>query len=196
MSRERPREEIGPAISVGRRVVVTGMAGAGKSTFSRALSAKTGLAVIHLDLHFWKPGWVPTPDDEWREKERRLLAGEEWIADGNYHATLDLRLERADAVVFLDMPWWICARRAVARGIRRPAGFELPVGCDESAWRRLRDEWRLVWRIWRGRRSERERELGILSQRGQRVPLHVLRSRRAARGFLDSVDGRTGVLAP
>jgi adenylate kinase family enzyme len=188
MTRERSGEWIGPASAVGRRVVVTGMAGAGKSTFSRALSAKTGLPVIHLDLHFWKPGWIPTPDDEWRERQRGLLAGVEWIVDGNYHATLDLRLERADTAVFLDTPWWICARRALARGVRkRPAGFELPVGCDESAWRRLRDEWRLAWRIWRVRRSERERELAILSQHGKRVSLHVLRSRRAVRGFLDGL---------
>lgn len=190
MSRERSAEWIGPAISVGRRVVVTGMAGAGKSTFSQALSAKTGLPVIHLDLHFWKPGWVPTPDDEWREKQRGLLAGEQWIVDGNYHATLDLRLERAVTAVFLDTPWWVCAQRALARGVsKRPAGFELPVGCDESAWRRLRDEWWLVWRIWRVRRSERERGLAILSQHGKHVALHVLRSRRAVRGFLDGFDG-------
>src|SRR3954454_25337663 len=52
-----PLSEIPGGSSVGRRVVVTGMAGAGKSTFSRALSAKTGLPIIVLDLHFWKPGW-------------------------------------------------------------------------------------------------------------------------------------------
>src|SRR5205085_8526803 len=75
--------EIEPPIPVGRRVVVTGLAGAGKSTFSRALSAKTGLPPIYLDLHFWKPGWVAPPDDEWREKQRGLLAGAAWIADGN-----------------------------------------------------------------------------------------------------------------
>jgi adenylate kinase family enzyme len=187
MDRECSATWIAPAFSVGRRVVVTGMAGAGKSTFSRALSAKTGLPVIHLDVHFWKPGWVPTPDDEWREKERELLAGDEWIVDGNYHVTLVQRLERADTVVFLDTPWWICARRAFSRGVRRPAGFELPAGCDESAWRRLRDEWCLVWRIWRARRSERERELVILSKHGKHVALHVLRSRRAVCGFLDGV---------
>ena len=38
--------------ALGRRVVVTGLAGSGKSTFSLALAAKTGLPVIHLDLHF------------------------------------------------------------------------------------------------------------------------------------------------
>ena len=122
-----PMSGIPPASSLGRRVVVTGMAGAGKSTFSRALSAKTGLPVIHLDVHFWKPGWVKPSEDEWREKQRCLLASESWIVDGNYHATLDLRLERAETVVFLDTPWWICAGRAFVRGIRkRPVGWRCP----------------------------------------------------------------------
>ena len=157
----------------------------GQSTFSRALSTKTGFPVIHLDLHFWKPGWVEPSEDEWREKQRGLLASDEWIADGNYHATLDFRLGRADTVVFLDTPWWVCAQRAFVRGIRkRPVGFKLPNGCDESALRRLRDEWSLVGRIWRVRRSERERELGILSRRGNHVALYVLRSKRAVRDFL------------
>lgn len=179
--------EIPAAISVGRRVVVTGMAGAGKSTFSRALSAKTGLPVILLDVHFWKPGWAKPTEDEWREKQRGLLASDACIVDGNYHATLDLRLERADTVVFLDTPWWVCARRALVRGIRqRPVGFQLPDGCEESVWRRLSEEWSLVRRIWRVRRSERDLELGILSRHGNHVALYVLRSKRAARDFLSA----------
>jgi adenylate kinase family enzyme len=178
--------DIPRANSVGRRVVVTGMAGAGKSTFSRALAAKTGLPLIVLDVQFWLPGWTEPTEAEWREKQKRLLADDAWIADGNYHATLDLRLERADTVVFLDTSWWICAWRALVRGVRtRPAGFELPAGCDESRVRRLRDEWWLAWRIWRVRRSERERELTILSEHGQHVALHMLRSRRAVREFLN-----------
>ncbi|MGA8724615.1 MAG: hypothetical protein WB565_06205 [Acidimicrobiales bacterium] len=165
--------------------MVTGLAGAGKSTFSRALSAKTGLPVIHLDIHFWKPGWVEPSENEWREKQRGLLASDDWIADGNYHATLDLRLERADTVVFLDTPWWVCAQRAFVRGIRkRPVGFELPKGCEESALRRLRDEWFVVMRIWRFRRSEPERELGILSRHENHVALYILRSKHAIRDFL------------
>lgn len=185
------------AISVGRRVVVTGMAGAGKSTFSRALSAKTGLPVIALDVHFWLPGWTEPTEAEWRDKQQRLLSSDNWIAEGNYHATLGLRLEHADTAVFLDLPWWICAWRALVRGIRsRPVGFELPNGCDESRVRRLRDEWRLVWRIWRVRRAERGRELEILSRHGNHVATYVIRSKRAVREFLDATATPPGSGSP
>jgi len=95
--------------------VVTGIAGSGKSTLSRALSAKTGLPVIHLDIHFWKPGWVEPTEDEWREKQRDLITHDKWILDGNYDATLDLRLERADSAVFLDTSRLVCVGRALVR---------------------------------------------------------------------------------
>jgi adenylate kinase family enzyme len=104
---------------IGHRVHVDGMMGSGKSAFARALAARTGLPVIHLDLHYWKPGWVRPSDDEWRERQRTLLAGAAWIIDGNYNETLPLRLERADTVVFLDTPWWLCASRSFVRGLRK-----------------------------------------------------------------------------
>jgi hypothetical protein len=172
---------------IGRRVLVTGLAGSGKSTFSRALSRKTGLPVIHLDVHYWQPGWVKPTDDGWRATQHRLLAGDAWIADGNDLATLELRLERADTVVLLDTPWWTCAWRAFVRGIVPPVR-QMPDGCPDSFWRNLRDEWRLTGVILRVRRSEPERERALIAERGRHATVHVLRSKRAARALLDRVD--------
>ena len=177
----------GAAPAIGRRILVTGMAGSGKSTFSRALAARTGLPVVTLDFHFWRPGWVAPSEDEWREQQRRLLAGDAWIVDGNYHETLALRLERADIVVFLDLPWWVCARRAFLRGFGRPWYEAAPQGCLDSAWRRVRDECRQAIVIWRQRHSEPERERAIIAQHGQHATLHVFRSERAVREFLDGL---------
>ena len=173
-------------LAIGHRVVITGLAGSGKSTLAVALAARTGLPVIHLDLSFWQPGWVAPSETEWREKQRVVLAGDTWIADGNYHETLDLRLERADTLIVLDMPWWLCSGRALLRGFRMPA--ELPEGCHYSAWARLRDEWRLAGRIWRKRHTEPERERGTTSKYGQHVAVHVLKSKRAVSDFLDRLD--------
>jgi adenylate kinase family enzyme len=176
------------AAAIGRRVVVIGTAGSGKSTFSRALSAQTGLPVIHLDVHYWKPGWVKPSDEEWRTKQRSLLAGDGWIVDGNYPETLDLRLERAQTVVLLDTPWWLCAGRAFARGVRKPVG-QMPEGCDDSATRRLRDEWRVAAVICRNRGVEPEQERAIVSQYGADAALHVLHSKREANAFLSGMSG-------
>ena len=171
---------------IGHRVLVGGMMGSGKSTFARALAARTGLPVIHLDLHYWKPGWVRPSDDEWRERQRALLAGEAWIIDGNYNETLALRLERAETVVFLDTPWWLCASRAFVRGLRKPVG-KMPEGCEDSVNRRLRDEWGGVGRIWRNRRSEPEYACSEILRHGSDTTVHVLRSRWEARTFVDAV---------
>jgi hypothetical protein len=74
--------------------------------------ARTGLPLICLDLLYWKPGWSRPTSDEWSEKQRSVLAGDAWIADGNYAETLPLRLERADTIVVLDAPW--CAKKTDA----------------------------------------------------------------------------------
>ena len=178
-----------PNAAIGRRVLVIGMAGSGKSTFSRALSARTGLPVVHLDFHYWKPGWVKPSEADWRERQRKLLAGDAWIADGNYHETSDVPLERATTVVLLDVPWWLSAGRAFLRGLRRPEG-ELPAGCEDSALRRLRDEWWLVGRIWQGRRSEPAEARALVGKHGPDAAPHVLRSKDDVRNFLAHVTLR------
>jgi adenylate kinase family enzyme len=167
-------------------VLVIGLAGAGKSTFSRALSAQTGLPVIHLDVHYWKPGWIKPSESEWREKQRDLLAGPIWIADGNDPASLDLRLERADTVVHLETPWWTCAGCALFRGLRKPVG-EMPAGCNDSAIRRLRDEWRLVGTICRHRRLEPEHARALIAHRGRDMAVYRIGSKREARSFLSAL---------
>jgi adenylate kinase family enzyme len=66
-----------------QRVVIVGSGGAGESTLAVELGRRTNLPVVHLDHHFWHPGWVETPRDEWRAVQQELFAGDEWIADGN-----------------------------------------------------------------------------------------------------------------
>ncbi len=174
--------------ALGRRIVVTGLAGAGKSTLSLALGARTGLPVIHLDLEFWKPGWTEPSEPEWREKQSRVLAGDAWIADGNYRETLDLRVGLADTVVVLDLPWWRCAGRALVRGLRMPD--QLPAGCEYTRWHRLRDEWGLAVRIWHARRLEPAHERRIIAEHARHATVHVLRSTRDVDGLLDRVTRR------
>ena len=116
-----------------RRVLVVGSAGAGKTTFATRLGQALGLPVIHLDSEYWRSGWQHTPADEWPARVAGLTAREDWVMDGNYGGTLERRLERANAVVFLDVPRLTCLRRVIVRSWRyrgRP-GPGMPDGCPE-----------------------------------------------------------------
>jgi len=115
-----------------------------------------------------------------------VLAGDAWIADGNYHETLDLRLELADTIVVLDMPWWLCSWRALQRGFRMPG--ELPPGCEYSHWARWRDEWRLAGRIWQKRHAEPAHERKVTAGYGHHVAVQVFRSADEVSGFLERLQ--------
>jgi adenylate kinase family enzyme len=116
-----------------KRILIIGSSGSGKSTLARRLGATLELPVIHLDRHYWHPGWVGTPQAEWQRKTEELVQREEWIIDGNYRGTLETRLAAADSVVFLDLPPWMCALRALKRRIeyRNRPRPDIADGCME-----------------------------------------------------------------
>jgi adenylate kinase family enzyme len=97
------------------RIVVVGPCGSGKSTFARELAEIRKLPLVHLDTVFWQPGWIPSPENAWLEKQHVLAASERWILDGTYAPTLPLRLSRAELAVHLDYPRWIYIPRLLRR---------------------------------------------------------------------------------
>jgi adenylate kinase family enzyme len=99
------------------RILVIGNAGAGKSTLARRLGVKFGLPVIHLDSQFWRHGWQIPESQAWRQQVTALVASSEWVMDGNYANTFDIRMPRADTLVWLDYPRDICMRRVLKRTI-------------------------------------------------------------------------------
>ena len=167
-------------------MVVTGLAGSGKSTLSLALGAKTGLPVIHLDLHYWKPGWTDPTDAEWREKQREVLAGGSWIADGNCP-----RPSTSGSSSPTPSSSSTC-RGGGAQGVRCGAASACRAsyqrGATTRVFHRWRDEWQLAGRIWLHRRSDTEHERKTISHHQSRVAVHVLRSKREVSDFLDGVD--------
>jgi adenylate kinase family enzyme len=98
-----------------KRILIVGCPGAGKSTAARALSEITGLPVIHLDRHYWQPGWRMPDSDVWRTTVETLAAEPCWIMDGNYSGTLVSRLARADTLIHLDYPTGLCLWRVLRR---------------------------------------------------------------------------------
>ncbi len=142
-----------------RRVVILGCAGSGKSTLARALSDRTGLPAIHLDQHYWQPGWVQPADADWQGRAAALAAGDRWIIDGQYGSTLAGRLARADTVIYLDLPMPLCLARVLRRtiaGYGRPRP-EMPEGCDE------RFSLEFLKYIWNYRRTHRPKMMAFVA---------------------------------
>lgn len=98
-----------------QRVLVIGPCGAGKSTASHRIAAALGLPLYHLDQLHWKPGWVEGSKEELGAALAPILVQDRWIIDGNYGSTMEQRLERADTVIYLDYPIYLCLWRAAKR---------------------------------------------------------------------------------
>jgi adenylate kinase family enzyme len=164
-----------------QRVAILGPGGAGKSTLADELGARTGLPVIHLDRYFWRPNWVETPRDEWRARQEELFAADAWIADGNYSATADVRLRRADTVLLLDIPIWRTIPRALRRSIGNHGRSVQAEGCPE------RVDPAFLWWIATYRRRSRPKVFALVKAHAPDAKFLVLRSPGAVRRFLASV---------
>ncbi len=84
------------------KIMVIGCPGSGKSTFSVALHKITGIPLFHLDMMYWNADRTTVDKSVFRERLSKVIQKSEWIIDGNYGSTIELRLQACDTVIFLD----------------------------------------------------------------------------------------------
>jgi adenylate kinase family enzyme len=164
------------------RVAVIGNAGGGKSTLCRKLSAALGIELFVIDYIQWRPGWVPTPQDEVRRAHDQILARERWIVDGwGPFDTIEARFAAADTIILVDHPlhvhyWWAIKRQAASL-VREQPGIAPGCPLPPVTWRMLK----LIWHV---HKHMRPRLLSLVERyRVGRQVLH-LRSPRELRGFV------------
>lgn len=98
-----------------KKIMIIGCPGSGKSTFSKALQKKTGLPLFHLDMLFWNPDKTHVSREVFDERLADILSQDQWIIDGNYGRTLEMRLKACNTVFLLDFPVDICLNGVNAR---------------------------------------------------------------------------------
>ncbi|WP_421378261.1 DNA topology modulation protein [Bacillus salacetis] len=116
------------------KIALIGSGGSGKSTLAKKLGQRLNLNVWHLDQLLWKPGWTPVSKKEQIKIQTELVTQENWIIDGNYNSTLDIRLDAADTIIFLDISRFICVYRVFKRMLifRNRTRPDMREGCNEK----------------------------------------------------------------
>lgn len=103
-----------------KKIVVIGCPGSGKSYFSKKLKEKLNIPLYHLDLIWNKEDKTTITREEFDIELQRIFDTENWIMDGNYQRTLDLRISNSTTVILLDYPLNVCLQGATSRvGIKR-----------------------------------------------------------------------------
>lgn len=104
-----------------QKIIIIGCPGSGKSTFARALQSITRIPMYHLDLLYWNSDKTTVPKSVFIQKLHDIINQDEWIIDGNYGSTIEMRLQACDTVFFLDYPVEICLEGIASRkGKERP----------------------------------------------------------------------------
>ena len=163
-----------------KRVLIIGNSGGGKSTLARHLGDKLDLPVIHLDVLFWKPGWVESEDAEFRMEMAEVLQQQAWVCDGDFGSSMDLRAPLADTIVWIDQPPLLCLMRAVWRMLKYRHGDrpDMAEGCGETV------DFQFYSYIWSWNRNRRARFKASLGTHGAQAHVVQLRSDQEIVAFL------------
>jgi adenylate kinase family enzyme len=104
-----------------KRVSVVGNAGSGKSRLAERIARILGVPYVELDAIHHLPDWEPMDPDQFLARVSAVVAMDEWVIDGNYRTVVvdGPVWERADMVVWLDLPRRTVMRQVTVRTLRR-----------------------------------------------------------------------------
>ena len=161
-----------------------------RQLFPQKLHEVTGIELIHLDKHYWQPNWVETNKDEWEKKVNQLSDKEKWIIDGNYGGTMDIRIKKADVVIFMDRTRWLCLYRVMKRVISNygKTRKDMGEGCREKF------SWEFMKYVYNYNKTRRPKILEKLSKVKSIKDIVILRSDQEIKDYLESTKKRHATL--
>lgn len=164
-----------------QKICIFGCPGSGKSTLCKELSSLLNLDAYHLDNIYWKPNWVSICKDEFDAELHKIMIKDNWIIDGNYNRTLDLRLENSEFIIYLDMNRFTCLQGAIKRYFmyKNKSRDDITEGCKEAL-----DKEFIVY-IWNFNKKHRDNYYQKLSDINK--PYLVLKSRKEVKKLIKTL---------
>lgn len=114
-----------------KKVAVFGKPANGKSTLSKKLASATGIKLYALDSILYKPNGQEVDRQSYEEAHENILSTEAWIIEGfgpmNSLNSFNRRLEKADTLIYIDLPYlttyWLVAKRFIKGLVKKPEGW-------------------------------------------------------------------------
>lgn len=159
-----------------KRIIVIGCPGSGKSTFSIELHKRINISLYHLDMMYWNMDKTVINNEDFIAKLRQVIKEEEWIIDGNYASTMEMRIAACDTVFFLDYPLDVCLD-----GVKRRRGkprVDMP-------WVETEEDDKFIEFIKNFNLNQRPQILRLLSKYSDKNVI-IFTSREEANEFLSS----------
>ena len=166
---------------IGEKIIVLGCPGSGKSTFSRRLSEITHLPLFPLDAIWWKADRTHITRDEFDSQLAAILRGGQWILDGDYSRTYEVRFRACDTVIFLDFPEEVCLG-----GIEQRLGEARP----DLPWTDFELDPALVQQVRAYAAENRSAIVSLIGKYPEKNAI-VFRTRKEADDWLQAVAERT-----
>ena len=162
------------------RIILVGSPGGGKSWLSKKIAEITKHPLYHLDVEFWKPNWVMTPNDEKITRLNEIISGEKWIIDGNYGGTMEMRYAVADLIIYLDINRFVRIWRVARRAGKKRS--DLPDYLDEPNIFN-KEFYKFVAWIWNYRKEGGKRVMDLHEKYPEKEFLHI-KNRRQVKKLL------------
>ncbi|MCV7420619.1 AAA family ATPase [Mycobacterium yunnanensis] len=100
-----------------QRIAIAGVTGSGKSTLAKRISSRLDLTYVEIDGLYHGPNWEPRRDFV-RDVEA-VISGDSWVVEWQYTAVRAKILERADTLIWLDLPTPLTLYQLTRRTVRR-----------------------------------------------------------------------------
>ena len=158
-----------------KKVIVIGCPGSGKSTFSCSLHSKIGIPLHHLDMMYWNADKTTVEKKVFLERLSDVLEKDEWIIDGNYGSTMEMRIAECDTVFFLDFALEVCLD-----GIRERRGKPR----SDMPWVETEEDAGFIEFIEKYNDEQRPKVLDMLEKYRKGREIFIFKSRDEADGFI------------
>lgn len=166
-----------------KRIMVIGVSsGVGKSTFARRLGEALNINVYHLDAYYWEPNWVEATLEKFSNAQKEIVAHEQWIIDGNYSSTFEIRTEHADTIIYLELPLYVCLVRVVQRWLLNIGRTRIDIGegCKEKLdWKFIK----FIYTTYHARKKKMADRFQKIQASGTNIEIITLKNKKEIESF-------------